>query len=155
MRFITRMILPLAAALGLAQPAAAQEFPERGTAPVVDAANIIDDATEAALTQKLDQFEEANQRQFVIATIPDLQGYDIADYGYRLGREWALGDAERNDGILLIVVLIVVLQLWLLTASMNAVLGGDHGVAVPAAVASLVCLGLNVGLLWYLYRLDG
>ncbi|KZY14128.1 TPM domain-containing protein, partial [Qipengyuania flava] len=103
MRFITRMILPLAAVLGLALPAAAQEFPERGTAPVVDAANIIDDATEAALTQKLDQFEEANQRQFVIATIPDLQGYDIADYGYRLGREWALGDAERNDGILLIV----------------------------------------------------
>ena len=35
--------------------------------------------------------------------MPDLQGYDIADYGYRLGREWALGDAERNDGILLIV----------------------------------------------------
>ena len=103
MRFITRMILPLAAVLGLALPAAAQEFPERGTAPVVDAANIIDDATEAALTRKLDQFEEANQRQFVIATIPDLQGYDIADYGYRLGREWALGDAERNDGILLIV----------------------------------------------------
>ena len=62
MRFITRMILPLAAVLGLALPAAAQEFPERGTAPVVDAANIIDDATEAALTQKLDQFEEANQR---------------------------------------------------------------------------------------------
>ena len=59
------------------------------------------------------------------------------------------------NGILLIVVLIVVLQLWLLTASMNAMLGGDHGIAVPAAVASLVCLGLNVGLLWYLYRLDG
>jgi hypothetical protein len=58
------------------------------------------------------------------------------------------------NGILLIVILIVVLQLWLLTASMNAMLGGDHGVAVPAAVASLVCLGLNAGLLWYLYRLD-
>ena len=59
------------------------------------------------------------------------------------------------NGILLIVVLIVVLQLWLLTATMNAFLGGDDGVAVPAAVASLACLGLNVGLLWYLYRLDG
>lgn len=59
------------------------------------------------------------------------------------------------NGILLIVVLIVVLQLWLLTATMNAVLGGDHGIAVPAALASLACLGLNAGLLWYLYRLDG
>ena len=58
------------------------------------------------------------------------------------------------NGILLIVVLIVVLQLWLLTATMNAFLGGEAAIAVPAAVASLVCLGLNAGLLWYLYRLD-
>ena len=58
------------------------------------------------------------------------------------------------NGILAIVVLIVILQLWLLTATMNAMLGGDHAVAVPATVASLVCLGLNAGLLRYLYRLD-
>ncbi|GMM92777.1 TPM domain-containing protein [Qipengyuania sp. MTN3-11] len=103
MRELARLILVIAAAVGFALPAAAQTFPERGTAPVVDAANIIDDATEARLTQKLDQFEQANQRQFVIATIPDLEGYDIADYGYRLGREWALGDEENDDGILLIV----------------------------------------------------
>lgn len=95
--------LLLAALAFLAAPLAAQDFPERGTAPVVDAANIIDEATEARLTQELDAFEERSQRQFVIATIPDLQGYDIADYGYQLGRAWGLGDAERNDGILLIV----------------------------------------------------
>ncbi|MGV2496962.1 TPM domain-containing protein [Pelagerythrobacter aerophilus] len=103
MRELVRVLLVVAAAVGLAFPAAAQEFPERGTAPVVDAANIIDDATQAALTQKLDAFEERSQRQFAIATIPDLQGYDIADYGYRLGRAWGLGDAENNDGIILIV----------------------------------------------------
>ncbi len=107
MRMIARLILPVVAGLGLlggfALPAAAQTFPERGSAPVVDAANIIDDATEAALTEKLDAFEERSQRQFVIATIPDLEGYDISDYGYRLGREWALGDSENDDGILLIV----------------------------------------------------
>ena len=103
MQALLRLLLICAAALGLALPAAAQTFPERGTAPVVDAANIIDPATEAELTARLDAFEEANQRQFVIATIPDLEGYDIADYGYRLGREWGIGDAERNDGIILIV----------------------------------------------------
>ena len=58
------------------------------------------------------------------------------------------------NGILVFVVLIVILQLWLLTATMNAYLGGDTGVVWPAALASLVCLGLNAGLLWYLYRLD-
>jgi uncharacterized protein len=100
---LLRHLVVLLVALALVPPTYAQEFPERGTAPVVDAANIIDDATEAQLTQRLDEFEEQNQRQFVIATVPDLQGYDIADYGYRLGREWGIGDAERDDGVLLIV----------------------------------------------------
>ena len=58
------------------------------------------------------------------------------------------------NGILLFVVLIVILQLWLLTATMNAYLGGDTATAVPAALASLVCLALNVGLLRYLFRLE-
>jgi len=78
-------------------------FPDRGTAPVLDLANIIDPADEAALTQKLDEFEQRNQRQFVVATIPSLDGYDIADYGYQLGRHWGLGDTENDDGIILLV----------------------------------------------------
>jgi hypothetical protein len=56
-------------------------------------------------------------------------------------------------GSLVFVVLVVVLQLWLLMATMNAFLGGDRGVVLPAALASLGCLALNVGLLVYLLRL--
>ena len=101
---LRRLLVTLAVAFGLAVPAAAQpSFPERGTAPVLDQANIIDDATEAELTRKLDEFEERNQRQFVIATVDSLQGYDIAEYGYQLGRYWHLGDAENDDGIILLV----------------------------------------------------
>jgi hypothetical protein len=58
------------------------------------------------------------------------------------------------NAMLALVILIVVLQLWLLTATTNAYLGGDMGVALPAAIASCVCLGLNLGLLRYLFRLD-
>jgi hypothetical protein len=58
------------------------------------------------------------------------------------------------NGILSIVVILVILQLWLLTATMNAYLGGDTSVLLPAALASLVCLGLNVGLLRYLHALE-
>ena len=57
-------------------------------------------------------------------------------------------------GILCIVLILVILQLWLLTATMNAYLGGDLEVALPAAVASVICLALNAGLLRYLFRLD-
>ncbi len=58
------------------------------------------------------------------------------------------------NAMLAFVVLIVILQLWLLTATMNAYLGGDTGPVVPAAVVSLGCLGLNAGLLRYLFGLD-
>lgn len=58
------------------------------------------------------------------------------------------------NAILAFVVLIVILQLWLLTATMNAYLAGDASTVVPAAVGSLACLGLNTGLLWYLFGLD-
>jgi len=57
-------------------------------------------------------------------------------------------------GILCIVLVIVVLQLWLLTATMNAFLAGEDAVIIPAAVASIVCLGLNGGLLWYLHQME-
>ncbi len=57
-------------------------------------------------------------------------------------------------GVLCFVSLLVILQLWLLTASMNAYLGGDRHVLWPAALVSLGLLALNGGLLSFLYRLQ-
>lgn len=57
-------------------------------------------------------------------------------------------------GILCIVLIIVILQLWLLTATMNAYLGGDTSVIWKAAGASLFCFLLNAGLIWNLYSLE-
>jgi uncharacterized protein DUF6755 len=57
-------------------------------------------------------------------------------------------------GMLAFVLVIVVLQLWLFTATMNAYLGGDTSVLWPAAGASLGCLALNAGLLRYLTRME-
>jgi hypothetical protein len=58
------------------------------------------------------------------------------------------------NGMLVFVLVIVVLQLWLLTATMNAWLGGDDAIVWPGALASAAGLALNVGLLVYLRRLD-
>ncbi len=98
------LALLFAALLALvASPAAAQpEFPAL-TGRVVDNADIIPADVEAQLTAKLEALETQSQRQLVVATVPTLDGYDISDYGYQLGREWGLGDEERNDGALLLV----------------------------------------------------
>ena len=58
------------------------------------------------------------------------------------------------NGVLLFVILIVILQIWLLTAATNAYLGGDDSIVVPAAIVSVICFGLNAGLLWFLRRLE-
>jgi uncharacterized protein len=39
----------------------------------------------------------------VVVTLPSLQGYDISDYGYQLGRAWGIGQSKLNNGLLLIV----------------------------------------------------
>ena len=57
-------------------------------------------------------------------------------------------------GILCFVLLIVVVQVWLLIATMNAFLGGDNSVVWPALLASVACFALNAGLLRYLIALD-
>jgi hypothetical protein len=57
-------------------------------------------------------------------------------------------------GMLVFVLIIVILQLWLLTATMNAWLGGDDSVVWPAAAVSAGGLALNIGLLTYLGRIE-
>lgn len=57
-------------------------------------------------------------------------------------------------GMLGFVLVLVILQLWLFTATMNAYLKGDESVIWPAAAASTACLLLNLGLLRYLYRIE-
>ncbi len=90
------------AALLLPQGAWAQTFPEL-TGRVVDGANVIPPDEEARLTQKLAALETQSHRQVVVVTLADLQGYDISDYGYQLGRHWGIGSKDKNDGALLIV----------------------------------------------------
>jgi Family of unknown function (DUF6755) len=57
-------------------------------------------------------------------------------------------------GMLFFVLIVVVLQLWLLTATMNAWLGGDDSIVWPAAAVSAAGFALNAGLLAYLVRVE-
>ena len=57
-------------------------------------------------------------------------------------------------GMLVFVLIVVVVQLWLLTATMNAWLGGDESIVWPALAVSGAGLALNLGLFGYLRRLE-
>lgn len=83
-------------------PAWAQTFPTL-SGRVVDQARLLDAPTEAALTQKLATLEADTGDQLVVVTLDSLQGYEIEEYGYRLGRHWGIGQKEGDNGVLLIV----------------------------------------------------
>ncbi len=78
------------------------KFPEL-TGRVVDNARMIEPAVREQLTQQLAAHESATGEQLVVVTLPDLQGAEIADFGYQLGRHWGIGQKDRNNGALLIV----------------------------------------------------
>jgi len=101
---LSRLAIAFFAGLLLLAPSAqAQNFPKRDREPVVDAANLLNAEQKAQITALAEDINKTTTRQFVVATIPDLQGYDVADYGYQLGRAWGIGQKDANNGIILLV----------------------------------------------------
>ncbi|HEX2840682.1 MAG TPA: TPM domain-containing protein [Hyphomicrobium sp.] len=100
----------LAAALGALAVAvlscvpvlAAPTFPQL-TGQIVDDANIISAEDRTAILSELQALEAKSSDQLVVVTVPSLQGYEIEDYGYQLGRHWGIGQKDKNNGVLLIV----------------------------------------------------
>lgn len=88
----------------LALPASAAPTFLPLTGRVVDNANVLSEEIKADLTQKLETLENSTTRQLVVVTLPSLQGYEIEDYGYQLGRAWGIGQKSSNNGVLFIIV---------------------------------------------------
>ena len=81
---------------------AVPNFPKL-TSRIVDNANILSAATKNQLGTILTNLEQNSSNQLVVVTLKSLQGYDIADFGYQLGRHWGIGQKDKNNGVLLIV----------------------------------------------------
>lgn len=77
-------------------------FPEL-TDRVVDEAGLLSAAERQTLIGKLAAFEERSSDQVVVATIRSLEGQNLERYANELFRHWALGQAQENNGVLLLV----------------------------------------------------
>jgi uncharacterized protein len=95
----TLLGLILLAGSGVAQE---PKFPPL-TGPLVDAAALLPPAAREEFDRSLRAYQQSSGYQLVVAIVPSLEGYDIRDYGNRLFRHWKLGDAKRDDGVLLLV----------------------------------------------------
>lgn len=73
------------------------------TGRVIDEADLLDSESESRLITNLEKLENEAGPQFVVATTKSLNGLDIAEYSVDLGRQWALGNSKRDDGVILLV----------------------------------------------------
>ena len=100
---VTKLFAAFALLLfAMVAPAAAQTFPPL-TGRVVDQANLLSSAQKLDISSKSEALEAQTGRQFVVATVNSLEGREIEDYAYRLGRAWKIGDEKRDDGVILLV----------------------------------------------------
>jgi uncharacterized protein len=101
---VSRLWLPLALLLAfVAAPAAAVDFPPRPQGPIYDEADLLPPANEAALDQRLRDFDAKTGDAVVVATVNSLQGDAIEDYAAKLYATWGIGGKERDTGVLLLV----------------------------------------------------
>src|SRR5277367_2543629 len=82
--------------------ASALNFPPL-TGRVVDQAGILNADIRSDLADKSKDLEEKSGIQLVVATVTSLQGSDIETYANELFRSWKLGQAQKNNGVLLLV----------------------------------------------------
>jgi len=101
-RPIALLLVALALAASAVVLGAAPEFPPL-TGRVVDRAGLLSERDETEIAAALAQLEQVTTNQLVVVTLPSLQGLEIEDFGYQLGRHWGIGQAGKDNGALLIV----------------------------------------------------
>ncbi len=79
------------------------KLPERPIGPVYDGASIIPDEVEAGIDTKLRALSKETGKTLVVATVPSLDGQEIEEYAVKLFETWGIGDAEKDEGALILV----------------------------------------------------
>jgi uncharacterized protein len=70
---------------------------------VNDFANMLNSNEEQQLETKLLDYNDSTSTQIYIVTIDSLQDYSVEDYALRLGRSWAIGQKNKNNGVLILL----------------------------------------------------
>lgn len=81
---------------------AAPTYPEL-TGRIVDNANLLTAEDKTAIEADLVALEAASTDQIAVVTVPSLDGYPIEDYSIGLARKWAIGQKDKDNGIVLLI----------------------------------------------------
>ncbi len=83
----------------------AQDFPPKPNPPklVNDYLRMLTPDQAQALEQKLVDFDKRTSTQITIVTTDDIKGMDAGDYAVALGKDWGVGNANFNNGVVFLV----------------------------------------------------
>lgn len=83
----------------------AQNIPERPQPPklVNDFVNLIPDEAESRLEQKLVAYNDSTSTQIAVVIVANLGGTDAADYSFKLGEKWGVGQKGKNNGMVFLI----------------------------------------------------
>lgn len=103
-RPVARVVLLALLVLAVdATAACALDLPARPSGRVSDYANLLDASERASLERRLAAFEDTTSSQIAVAIFPSLEEESLEDFTNRLFAKWALGQAERDNGVLLAI----------------------------------------------------
>lgn len=105
-RKITSIVLAAALVLMLGCGSAFAAIPEASyDFYVADYAKVIDKSTENYIIEQNVSLENLCGGQIVVAAVDFLDGMDIEDYAYKMFNDWEIGDADEDNGVLLLLVI--------------------------------------------------
>jgi uncharacterized protein len=71
---------------------------------VNDFAELLSAPARAALEQRLQDVETKTSSEIAVATVKSLDGMSVEEYANRLFKEWGVGQAKTDNGVLILVV---------------------------------------------------
>ncbi|MEX3011854.1 YgcG family protein [Hoeflea sp. TYP-13] len=101
-RLFVGLLFAVVAIVTAAPGAGAQDIPPL-SGRVVDTAGILPADVKSRLIAQLAAFEDKSSDQLVVATIKTTGEWTIEHYANLMFRRWELGQAEENNGVLLLV----------------------------------------------------
>ena len=72
---------------------------------VGDYANVLTDETEQYIIEQSAKLDQATGAQIVVVTVDFLDGMTAEEYAYTIFNEWGIGDAEKDNGLLLLLAI--------------------------------------------------
>ncbi|MCC7050541.1 MAG: TPM domain-containing protein [Bacteroidia bacterium] len=106
-RCLALLIFLAGSLVGFAAFSQTDGIPEKPNPPklINDFANLLQENQANQLENKVFNFNKESSTQITVVTVADLKDNEPADFAFKLGEKWGVGEKEKNNGVVLLISL--------------------------------------------------